>query len=262
MPAAAPLVHLIHWKEEEIPEKAKLLRNAGYRVISDWDGKDAVANAASTIPAVIVIDLARLPSHGRATAFVLRQRKATRSVPLVFVGGNDEKISRVRETIPEAVFTQWKGIRSALKKAIATPAASLRQPRSSSAGYSGTPLPRKLGIKPGSSLTLLGAPQGFDDTLGVLAPGVNVKKTATGATDLLVVFVRSIAELTRAIRMLKARKDEAPVWIAWPKRTSPLAGDVSETEVRAEGLAAAMVDFKVCAIDADWSGLKFSRRRK
>lgn len=148
-----------------------------------------------------------------------------------------------------------------MKSPAKTPA-SVAARQSRPAGYSGTPLPKKLGIKAGSTLTLLNAPQDFDDTLGVLPPAVTVKSSGTAAADLTIFFVRSIAELKRGIKLLKSRRDESPAWISWPKKTSALAGDVSETEVRNEGLAAGMVDFKVCAIDADWSALKFSRKRK
>ncbi len=263
MKQPVPLVQLIHWKAEEIPERAKLLREAGYRVRSESaDGKDAIKGIAASAPVAIVIDLSRLPAHGRTTGFVLRQQKATRAIPLVFMGGAPDKVATVRELLPDAVYSQWTRTKSALKKAIALPAAGFVVPKSNSGGYSGTPLPKKLGIKEKSSLALFNAPEGFDRTLGDLPPGVMVKRGGSTPADLLIVFVRSVAELRKGIKMLKSRKDESPAWIAWPKKTSPLAGDVSETEVRAEGLAAGMVDFKVCAIDADWSGLKFSRKRK
>jgi len=263
MKQPAPLVQLIHWKEQETPERARLLDAAGYRVKSESsDGQKAIRDIRTSRPAAVVIDLSRLPSHGRSLGFVLRQQKATRSIPLVFVGGEPAKVLKIRDLLPDAVFSEWPQIRSALRKALAAPRQAFAIPVSGSGGYSGTPLPKKLGIGENSVLALFAAPKGFDITLGHLPPGAVLRKHGSRPADLLILFIRSRAELTKGISMLSARSDESPVWIAWPKKTSPLAGDVSETEIRKEGLAAGMVDFKVCAIDADWSGLKFSRKRK
>lgn len=130
-----------------------------------------------------------------------------------------------------------------------------------SAGYSGTPLPKKLGIKPDSVVALLGAPRNFADRLGPLPDGARVRNGGRGASGLVVWFVRSRKELERNIAGIRDRSWTDGLWIAWAKQSSPLATDVTETHVRAAGLAAGLVDYKVCAIDADWSGLKFARRK-
>ena len=132
------------------------------------------------------------------------------------------------------------------------------------AGYSGTPLPQKLGIKPGARFGLVNAPADFGRTLGALPPGVAPEPVAAGKTsfDVIVFFVATMAEVTRRLPALKARLDPAGgLWMAWPKKTKkPASGvqsDVSENAVRALGLAAGLVDNKVCAIDDVWSGLRF-----
>ena len=131
----------------------------------------------------------------------------------------------------------------------------------SPAGYSGTPLPRKLGIKPDSVTALVGAPPDFEDTLGPLPAGARLSRSGRGRRDLTIWFVRSAAELRRAMpRMVEAARSGG-VWIAWPKKASGLATDVTESIVRDHGLAAGLVDHKVCAIDATWSGLRFALRR-
>ena len=130
----------------------------------------------------------------------------------------------------------------------------------SPAGYSGTPLPKKLGIKEGSRVALLGAPAGFATTLGRLPAGVTLLDSPRGARDLTICFVRNRRELVAAIPKMLRASTHGGVWFAWPKRTSPLAGDISETEVRNLGLAAGLVDHKICAIDHDWSGLRFALR--
>ena len=132
------------------------------------------------------------------------------------------------------------------------------------AGYSGTPLPRKLGLKPGARLGLVNPPAAFARTLGELPPGVAVQAVSPGKTpfDAIVCFAPTMDGLARRLPGLKARLSPAGgLWIAWRKKgktpSSELATDVSESGVRAIGLAAGLVDNKVCAIDDVWSGLRF-----
>jgi hypothetical protein len=130
-----------------------------------------------------------------------------------------------------------------------------------SAGYSGTPLPRKLGIKPQARLALIGAPPGFDEVLGDLPPGVSVHRRLRGTFDVLVAFVRTRSELERRLPALKQALDQAGgLWVAWPKRSSGVATDLSDGTVRDVGLGIGLVDNKVCAIDTTWSGLRFVYR--
>ena len=130
-----------------------------------------------------------------------------------------------------------------------------------SAGYSGTPLPRKLGIKPQARVGLIGAPYDFDEVLGELPPGVSVRRRARGTFDVIVVFVQKRSELERRLPVLKKALDQAGgLWVAWPKRSSGVATDLGEGMVRELGLASGLVDNKVCAIDATWSGLRFVYR--
>jgi hypothetical protein len=131
----------------------------------------------------------------------------------------------------------------------------------SSAGYSGTPLPRKLGIKAEARVGLIGAPHDFDEVLGELPPGVTVRRRLQGTFDVLVVFVQKRSELERRLPALKSALDQAGgLWVAWPKRSSGVATDLGDGSVRELGLASGLVDNKVCAIDATWSGLRFVYR--
>ena len=126
------------------------------------------------------------------------------------------------------------------------------------AGYSGTPLPQKLGIKPGARLALLNAPEDFDRTLGDLPEGVSVRSRARGPFDVIVHFSDHERELRRRFDALARALDPAGgLWIAWPKRASGVPTDLSDGVVREIGLAAGLVDNKVCAIDETWSGLRF-----
>ncbi|MGH9755026.1 MAG: hypothetical protein ACREA2_19795, partial [Blastocatellia bacterium] len=174
---------LIHWMAEEAQEKIARLRAAGYEVDYGEMNPGALRDWRNNPPAAFIIDLSRMPSQGRDVAMSLRGRKSTRNTPLVFVEGEPEKVERIKTHLPDAVYTTWSRIRSALKAAIASPPAIPIVPESNLAGYSGTPLPKKLGIKPNSTVALVGAPKDFEKTLGELPEGVKLKKQANGACD-------------------------------------------------------------------------------
>jgi hypothetical protein len=131
------------------------------------------------------------------------------------------------------------------------------------AGYSGTPLPQKLGIKPGARLGLFNAPKGFDKTLGALPDGVKTTNRMGTSLDVAVFFTDKSAELVQRFTLLaKAISPAGSLWVSWPKKTSGVKSDLDENVVRAIGLDAGLVDVKVCAIDDIWSGLKFVVRVK
>jgi hypothetical protein len=125
------------------------------------------------------------------------------------------------------------------------------------AGYSGTPVARKLGIGPGTRLLLDGAPAGF--ALPGLPPEVAlIRRVGRGPYDVVLAFCPDRARLERRFTPLAGRLTTAgALWVAWPKRASGVPTDLDENVVRAVGLAAGLVDVKVCAIDEIWSGLKF-----
>ena len=131
------------------------------------------------------------------------------------------------------------------------------------AGYSGTPLAKKLGIKPGMVVGLIGDPPGFADVLGKLPEGARLSAGARARGGLLIWFVRRERELAAGIVRIAGLANESPLWIAWSKKTArpvPASGP-DENAVRNAGLAVGLVDYKVCAIDETWSGLLFARRR-
>ena len=125
-------------------------------------------------------------------------------------------------------------------------------------GYSGTPLPRKLGIKDDARWAVVSAPAGFDKTLGKLPDGVQVRTQARGRVDVLVFFVTRQAELARRFpAFVRALEYDGGLWVAWPKKTSGVATDLVFERVQQVGLDAGLVDNKVAAIDETWSGLRF-----
>jgi len=258
-----PKVALIHWNAEEAKGRVATLRAAGYTVSCRPLGPQLLRDLKQKPPDALVIDLARQPSMGRDVAIAMRHAKSTRYVPLVFVEGDPAKVERIRQQVPDAVHTTWRDIRRGLERAIANPPNDPVVPESVLAGYSGTPLPKKLGIKPGSTLILMAAPKGFERTLGPLPENVTVKREARGRPDLTLWFVTSKQGLSRRLsRILPLTEQGGALWIIWPKKASGRGSDLTQAEVRRLGLAAGLVDFKVCAVDQTWSGLKFVRRKK
>jgi hypothetical protein len=130
------------------------------------------------------------------------------------------------------------------------------------AGYSGTPLVRKLGVRPGMRALFVGAPDHFAELVGPLPDGVRLLRRTAPDLDIAVLFVTARSELARRLPALQATLVPAGmIWVAWPKRASRVPTDVTEDVVREVALPRGLVDVKVCAIDETWSGLKLVIRR-
>lgn len=258
-----PVVYLIHWNSREAIPRLLLLRTAGCRARHvEITGFRSMRIFREEPPAAAVIDLSRLPSHGRDIAAMLRKTKATRHIPIVFVGGESGKVERTREVIPDAVYTEWECIEDAIRTAIDKCPDRPVVPESTLAGYAGTPLPKKLGIKAGMRVAIIGRNESLSDELGKKPRDIVVRRTLRGHADLIIYFVKSKAELNARLTALKnAMTDGTGLWIAWPKKSAGVATDLSQTEIRRIGLASGMVDHKICAIDDTWSGLRFVLRK-
>lgn len=133
----------------------------------------------------------------------------------------------------------------------------------SSAGYSGTPLARKLGIAAGMRMAWLRAPGDFAELLGELPDDVRLKARAAAPVDLVVQFVTRRSQLERELpRLREAVRPAGTVWVVWPKRSAGVPTDVIEDVIRDVALPLGLVDVKVCAIDETWSGLKLVIRKE
>lgn len=128
-----------------------------------------------------------------------------------------------------------------------------------SAGYSGTPLPKKLGIKPGAKVLLVEAPEGFEGELGPLEEGATLRRKATGGPfDVILLFVERYADLKRRLPGLARNLvPNGGLWVGYPKKSSGVATDLVFDTVQREGLDLGLVDNKICAIDEVWTGLRF-----
>lgn len=257
-----PRIILIHWNETEGAARAEILRAAGFEstCLAPRGGAADLRAFRQNVPDAFVIDLSRLPSQGRAVAVELRRQKATRLAPIVFADGEPGKVERIRKLLPDATYTGWKNMATAVKSALANAPATPAVP-STMDFYAGASLAKKLGIRPGAAVALLEAPEGFERKLDPLPPDVEIRRGSRGRARLVLLFAMSVRDLRKrfaaAARLIE---HGGSVWIAWPKKASGIPTDLGETTVRSFGLAAGWVDYKVCAIDETWSGLLFTRR--
>ena len=252
-------VRLIHWNEDEGLERQQQLEALGFETSFDCgDGVTSLRLIRSSPPDAVVIDLSRIPSHGREVAHVLRSAKATRHLPIVFVDGEPEKVKKTKQLLPDAAYTTWGRIKSALPRAIARPA---RNPVIPNHNVWGKPTVAKLGVKPGFKVALLASPKGFADTLKPLPSKVTFTARPDKQVDLFLCFARAERELHAHLLALEGLADRQTLWLAWPKKASLVKSDLDGNVVRRTGLAAGWVDYKVCSLDDTWSGLAFKRRK-
>ena len=255
-------VRLVHWKAAEAPERVEMLRCAGfeatYRSLDTLDDMKALAADPGD---AVVIDLGRLPSHGRELGVYLRSRKSSRGTPLLFVGGQPDKVQRTREVLPDAAYATWSDVGEALRCAIADAPAEPRVPSSGFEAYASTPLVSKLGIRAGYDVLLVDAPDAFAETLGALPEGVTLHGRPDAPCRLAIWFVRSRGDIVERLDdVLQGVAENGSLWIAWPKKASGVRSDLTQVVVRDTGLEMGLVDYKICSIDRTWSGLLFTRR--
>jgi hypothetical protein len=252
-----PRVLVIHRSPEAAAERARRLCGQGFEAVAyPVFGPSSFRQIRADPPDAILIDLIELPSYGRTMGALLREQKSTRTVPLVFVEGDPEKAARVRELLPGAVFAAWPGVAAAILRAIR------RAPREPSAPQAArVPLPRKLRIREGSAVALIGAPTGMRQILAPLPKGARLRKSIGGA-GVILFFVKSAAALGRALPALAPEMEPGrTLWICWPKRTSAQPCDLTANLIREMASPYNLVDSKLCAIDETWSATAITKRR-
>ncbi len=256
-------IRLVHWNQSEGRRRTKALQEFGYAV--DYDPVHAgvlLKILKENQPGALVVDLSRSPAQGRDLAVALRIHSSTRRTPLVFVGGSPEKVEGIKRLLPDAVFTTWEGgLDAAIRGAMESPPKHPVVPASTLAGYSGTPLPKKLGIMEGGRVLLVRSPPGFTGLLDPLPEGVRLLRRFGKNPGLILWFVRSVQELEAGIEKWRSRVSSDGIWIIWPKLSSERVSDLTATIVRRVGLDSGLVDYKIASIDETWSGLKFAIRR-
>jgi hypothetical protein len=254
-------IKLLSW-HDNIETKAASLKRPGLRIdtapLKRTSG--VVGELAHLKPAALILDLDRLPSHSREIARSLRSSKSARHIPILFAGGLPEKVDRIRSENPDACYTTWPEAPGALAALLLHPPSvpAIARPRD----FSTTPLLKKLGVGEDMQIALIAAPDGFEEILGDLPASTTLNTRITPKTNLALCFIRSLEDLAATLDLLTLRlPKQASVWIVHPKRTAKHRIDFNQNHVRDAALATALVDYKVCSIDADWSALKFAHRK-
>ena len=254
-------VRLIHWKAAEAAPLVGALGKAGYRVDYEANPDYHLTQAIrAQQPAAVVIDLSRLPSHGREVAIFLRGSKTTRHVPIVFVNGAPEKVEAVRERLPDAVYTTEKRLVADLRRAIRAAPAAPVVPAQMMERYTGRTAAQKLGIREGDTVTLVDPPRDYIHVLGKLPDGVSFDE-AGGRAAVTLWFVRDQADYEAALPEMREYAAHGKFWVLWQKQAARKNANITAQTIRESAIAMGLVDYKVCAVNEIWSGLAFSRKK-
>jgi len=250
-------LRLIHWNAAEAAPYLSVLKEAGHRVEYSPEFSPQLMREWRTAPPdAFVIDLSRRASHGREIAIALRQSKATRSIPLLFCEGEEEKVAKTRALLPDAAFCTFSRLKSTLRIATRSAPKVPMVPVAMMDRYAGRTTAQKLGIRSGDAVTLLDAGRDMPAALGELPEGVTFVETG-GAVTLC--FVTDAHELRRQISSLRSLAAQTKLWICWKKGKSA-EGGVTERLVRETGIALGLVDYKICSVSEVWSGLLFAAK--
>ena len=255
-----PTVALIHWHRDEADVLLKRLQNSEFMMTHMEINPQKLKQLKSNPPRAFIISLERLPAQGRDIAIMLRREVATRHIPLIFVGGEPQKSAAIRNILPDATFCAWDKVQQSVMDRITNPVAKPMVPDSVFAAYKDRPLTQKLTIKPGMNILLQNPPVDIDTILGQLPKDVALSTDRHQSVDLTLCFVNSDNQLQQIISDLytRAKSGSGPIWIIWPKKSGPKAGDLTQARVRKLGLKIGLVDYKICSLDKTWSGLLFT----
>jgi hypothetical protein len=255
------LIRLIHWNVDETKERANRILALGYKVDCSPFTVQSIRELNKHPPEAIVIDLSRLPSQGRDVAANLGQYESLRTVPIIFLGGDPQKVARIKKIFADLTYGDWPNIAGLLKRAIDHIGTGKRVSTSAFEAYKHVPLAKKLGITKDQTTRLVNAPTDFELSLGTLPQGAVLTRRPVRSSNMTIWFAKSRTELAQRIREMVKATGQGRLWIAWPKKTGIVVTDLSQTVVRETGLSNGLVDYKICAMNNTWSGLLFTKRQ-
>jgi hypothetical protein len=254
-----PRVRIVHWRKGEESQLVEVCRECGFEVEHEELAFPLLVKALrATPPDAVVIDLARLPSHGRDTAFALRRSKQTRHIPLVFVDGEPQKVEVIRRQLPDATFASGKQLCSRLRTACAKPVADPVVPPDPLAQYSSRPVAQKLGIREGASVGIIDPPRDYATAIGELPENVELLEDPDAVHSITLWFIQDPRVYQAGLRRMRAIAGRTKLWIIWRKG---LTNGLNQNLVRAAANEAGLVDYKICAVGDHWSGMAFAPRK-
>ena len=253
-------VLLFHWKAEDAGHRIEALGKARYEALYDWRSRPPKRSEITASGAVAaVIDLSRLPSHGRYVAAWLRGSRQTRHLPLVFVDGDPEKVKTVRQHIPDAVYTSAARVGEALKKALRNPPAEPVIPRGMMETAPGRTTAQKLGIREGAVVRVIDPPANYARAVGDLPKAAVFAEDGAAPAAVSLWFVDQPDAYRAALKVMRRLAASTRLWIVWRKgRRDGLNGNV----IREGALSVGLVDYKICSLDAAWSGMAFAVKKE
>jgi hypothetical protein len=253
-----PRVRLYHWNAKEAGPLIAKLRAAGYEVVHNPEARASTRELKESGAAAVVIDLSRMPSHGKYVGAWLRGSKSTRHIPLVFVGGEAEKVAAIKKLMPDAVYASVAGVGGAVKKAIARPPREPMVPRQMMESTPGRTAAQKMGIREGNVVGLIDPPADYLKVIGELPEGAVLEEDSGRACPITIWFVHDVGEYEAALPSRRALAARSRLWIVWQKgRRDGLNGNF----VRERALAMGLVDYKICSLDGVWSGMVFTVKK-
>jgi len=257
---AAKRVRVIHWNAPEAAPLIEIVRDAGFVAEFEPDTNGAIVARAikGSLPDAVLIDLSRLPSQGREMAVWLRNQKTTREIPIVFFGGESEKVERIKSVIPDAAYATETTIGQLLKKACAGRAANPVVPPSAMERFAGKTAAQKLGICAASTVAVMDAPRDYALLLGPMPDGVEFFEDPPEVKNVTLWFIRDAEAMLGALRQMRAIAANTKLWIVWPKGQT---NRFREGSIRELGIENGLVDYKICSVNGQWSGILFARKK-
>lgn len=252
-------IRIIHWKGAEAGPLIDACRECGFEVEYDDGALPSLAKVIrQTLPDALVIDLTRLPSQGREVALAIRRRKYSRHIPIVFVDGAPEKVEDVRRHLPDATFCTRAKLCSGIRAARRNPPLNPVVPAPVMERYASRTVAQKLGIKENSGVALFDPPRDYAALLGELPEGVELLEDPDSIEPVTLWFVRDPREYRAGLRRKAAISDRTKLWVVW--RKGPATG-LTDRVVREAANEAGLVDYKICSLGEQWSGMVFARRK-
>jgi Protein of unknown function (DUF3052) len=252
-----PVVRLFHWRSAEAEPLIAKLRSAGYEAMYRRETQSpSIREIRDAAPVAIVIDLSRMPSHGRYVAAWVRGSKSIRHIPIVFVDGDPAKVEVIRREIPDAVYTTQARLAAALKRV--KPVSDPIVPKQMMETDPSRTAAQKLGIREGAVVGLIDPPADYKKVLGKLPTGVVLEENPDRVCAVTLWFVHEPGEFEAALAARRALAAHSRLWVLWQKgRRDGLNGNF----VRQGALAMGLVDYKICSVDGVWSGMVFAVKK-
>lgn len=252
-------IRLFHWRESESGPLIALLEKAGYEV--DYQGEHGVkfASLRQHPTHAVVIDLTRMPSHGRYVAAEIRSRKSLCHLPIVFVDGDPVKLQKIRETVPDAVFVARSKLIVALKKV--KPLTSPSPTKPMMASYVERTVAQKLGITEKMRVAVIDPPRDYGKAIGKLPQGAQLEEEPEETLPLTLWFVRDPETYLDRLAGMRRLCAKSRLWVIYPKCARGRKAGLTQFVVRDAALELGLVDYKICSVDATWTGMLFAVKK-